>query len=380
MKILILFIVFLVLPGMLLSQGMQVRNTFRANTGASIHMNGNLTIDLGNLTLNPGAKLIIENERTLIVNEGGAIKALGNETDHAVITSTGYFSFIISNGGSIDASHTIFEKMSGSGLTIESGATVYTFSNCTFQNGNNGSTMLTINNNQYLTIDGAMFISLQDKELHNVTKTISQGIVNFINYHGNFTGENYEYDDFNRIFWGAEAPFEEQATGTIHSDAILCIDALDLIIAEDLLVENGGIIDLIAGQRILMIPGLIVERGGSLHAWIGSEFCQLPESLIASREVFDLLEEMVSPHLNNNSFISIFPNPTTGQFTAEIKEGDESDVVALQIFGILGEFVHSSELTGAGQYVFDLSYLQPGFYLLRAIKANKTQIIKIIKK
>ncbi len=190
--------------GFATAQEVRIGAHITLNPGTKMHVDANLGIEATELTVLPGASLIMGNGRTLSVNEGGVIKALGDEghpSNQAIITSTGYFVFIVSDGGTISANHATFEKMSGSGLNIQHGAVVdpnNPLSNCTFQQGSNSSTLLTINNNQYLTIDGAIFISSPGMELYNVGKTLSQGIVNFINYGGNFAGEDFKDDDYNR--------------------------------------------------------------------------------------------------------------------------------------------------------------------------------------
>jgi len=362
--------------------------------GTALHANTNLDVVAGELLLKANSTLIMGDGNTLSVNEGGAIKVLGNASEHAIVTSTGYFVFIVSDGGTIGANYATFEKMSGNGLNIQSGAVVdpnNPLSNCTFQQGSSGSTLLTINNNQYLNIEGAVFIFSPDMELYNVAKTLSQGIVNFTGYIGNFAGEDYEDDDYNRIFWGADAPFEELATGTIGSGTELCLDALDVIIVENLLVENGGIIDLIAGQKILMLPGVLVQNGGKLHAWISTDgiFC-LPPSMLASSEPEPQLERSEIPHRvyevgtqpleQNETAIKFYPNPTTGDFTLKLQGFEESETVLIQIFTMQGNLVSAQEFPASSLYSMSLKDRQPGIYLVRVIQGNEVGGLKVIKK
>ena len=391
MKKLIPLIVFLALPGMLWSQGMQVKNTFRANKGAYIHMNGNLTVESGNLILNHGTTLIMGDGDTLSVNpyeqsrniQTSNIRIFGNEADSVKITSLkGWFVFLVNKHGTISAEHAIFERMKDTGLVIQPEAVIDALNNCTFRSGAEGSTFLTINNNQELEIYDASFIGTPTdngfSESWNVRKTVDQGKVTFLYYSGDFAGPDNEYDPYIRIFWTKEGVPIIRYLDDVMVVSDTCYDAMDTIFVQNFTVNPGASVNLIAGKSILFFPGVLVQYEGSLHAYISTDFCHHPEPLIASREVIDHKEEIISKHLKDNFFISIYPNPTTGRFTVEIKEDDENDAIALQIYGMLGELIHSAELA-AGKYEFDLSNRQPGFYLVRAVTTNKTQTIKIIK-
>ena len=360
--------------------------------GTKMHVDANLGIQAAELAIQPGATLIMGNGRTLTVNEGGAIKVIGNATDQAIVTSTGYFVFIVSDGGSISANFATFEKMSGSGLTIEEGATVdpdNPLSNSIFQNGSSGSTLLTINNNQYLTIEGAVFISAPDMELYNVAKTLNQGIVNFINYSGYFAGEDFEDDEFNRIFWGAEADFQQLVDGiTAGEDISLCFDALDVITVEDLLVDSGGMVELIAGQRILLLPGVLVQSGGTLHAWISTDglFCGAIRSMLAAdndRDTGTKEEAVVTATFPEREIAEpafrVFPNPTRGLFTVELSAPHDDQPCTVEIFTLVGERVLSYEMTGQSQHQFDLSFRPKGIYLVRVRIGDVVGMEKVVK-
>jgi hypothetical protein len=384
MKKTILTTVILLAAAVALGQGIQINSHMVVEPGTSVHANTNLDVNTGELLLKPNATLIMGNGRTLSVNEGGAIKVLGNAVNQATITSNGYFVFIVSHGGSIGAEHATFEKMSGNGLNIQPGAEIDTdnpLSHCTFQNGSSGSTLLTINNNQYLTIEGAMFISSPGMELYNVAKTLGQGIVNFVNYSGNFSGEDFENDNFNRIFWGASVPFEEMATGTAGYGVELCFDALDVITVENLMIENGGIVNLVAGQRILLLPGVLVQSGGKLHAWISTDgmFCN-PSSLLASFEEKEAPAQFPEKLWNAKSPLRAYPNPTSGKFVLELSEPGDQPTLIIEVYSMLGENLLKTELPAKTNYEIDLTGRQPGMYIVRVIRGQEMDFVKVVKR
>ncbi len=81
----------------------------------------------------------------------------------------------------------------------------------------------------------------------------------------------------------------------------------------------------------------------------------------------------------NDSKIKIYPNPTTGSFILELKGGDPTNEVTVDIYGIRGEKVLSKVLKGERKHEFSLSDKLPWVYFLRAITGDNTETIKIIK-
>jgi hypothetical protein len=60
--------------------------------------------------------------------------------------------------------------------------------------------MLTVNNNQVLSINGVAFIKT-GTEAKNVAKTVDVGEITFTDFSGNFAGAAFENDIYNRIHW-----------------------------------------------------------------------------------------------------------------------------------------------------------------------------------
>ncbi len=166
-----------------------------------------LAVDNEALYIGEGITLSVENGVT--VNSGGTFEIQGTVSNPAIVTkttgSTGY-SFVVNSGGTISADHAIFEYMGTlAGITILDGAfidPVNSFNACTFRNGSSllsMSSLLTIENNQVLTINDAVFQSSQVPI--NVNKEVDQGHITFVDYSGNLSGAAYELDPYNRIDW-----------------------------------------------------------------------------------------------------------------------------------------------------------------------------------
>ncbi|MBW6514228.1 MAG: hypothetical protein K0B87_05675 [Candidatus Syntrophosphaera sp.] len=161
---------------------------------------------LGVLKLGAGSSLRLANGKSLTVYTGGTLETIGTAAQAATITRhvSGNYALNLESNGTISAAHTIFEYMDGSGVNIKDGAFVHTtnrLNNCTFRNGASGGRLLTINNAQNFTIDGAYFPTNTWGGAYNVSKTANQGSVMFAGWSGPFGGPAFEQDSHNLIWW-----------------------------------------------------------------------------------------------------------------------------------------------------------------------------------
>lgn len=191
---------------------LQINNYLQIDSG-TFFLNGK-TVIVGNgvnvygiLRLNAASSLRMSGGTNLNVYDGGLLETLGNSITRAVITRhiNGYVRVNIESGGNISAAYTTFEFMNTDGLYIKNGALVSetnSLNYCKFQMGISGGTLLTVDNSQDLTVTGAIFVPYTGG--YNVSKTVNQGTVTFVDYSGDLSGEDYENDPFSRIFWGTD--------------------------------------------------------------------------------------------------------------------------------------------------------------------------------
>jgi hypothetical protein len=197
---------------MLTDMDIQLGGTLTINEGTvnvnghTLRGDGNVTINTGGiLTLNSNSTLWLDNGAELSVN-GGILETLGTPGNMATIThrNTGYYAFEIENGGTISAEYTNFEYTNGNGVWIKETAfvdPVHAFHYCTFLNGTAGfAPLLVINNNQILTCNGVNFPQTGVSD-YNAAKAIDAGEMNMVGATGDFQGEDYEYDPYNRVHW-----------------------------------------------------------------------------------------------------------------------------------------------------------------------------------
>lgn len=142
----------------------------------------------------------------LEVIDGGSIQISGSSASPALVThnQTGYPTFAIGSGASLSAEYCIFEYLSGSGVYLLPGAIVdpnHAFNYCTFRNGAENGSLLTLNDDNSYTITGASFPQNTWGSIYNVSKTVNQGEVFFNQVTGTFAGPSLENDAYNRIQW-----------------------------------------------------------------------------------------------------------------------------------------------------------------------------------
>jgi hypothetical protein len=170
----------------------------------------------GILWINANAQLKIASGTEIDVNSGGMIKIAGEYASPAVVTqsgtSKGYYGFTVNENGVISAQYGLFEYMNLDGIYVAEGALVdesNSFDYCTFQQGEPGGQLLTIENNEDIVIHSANFPENTWGSTYNAGKSVDAGSVYFENVSGLFAGEAYENDPFDRINWPAAGVTQE---------------------------------------------------------------------------------------------------------------------------------------------------------------------------
>jgi hypothetical protein len=134
---------------------------------------------------------------------------------------------------------------------------------------------------------------------------------------------------------------------------------------------------MIAGQNIVYYPGTKVEYGGYLNGYVaaGGPWCGAKSASIVAVP----LEEPVPVPVSEKSFFSIYPNPTTGGFSLELKSIEETAELKVEMYGMLGERVFSGELQGQRKYNLSLEGKPNGVYFIRVVSGKLAGTGKIIK-
>lgn len=170
------------------------------------YCSGNLNIN-GRMDIYPSYHLFMGAGKDVNVNNGGYLYCYGSAAAPATVTrygSSGYYGFNVEWGGTLAAEYAVFEYMDAYGVNIKAGAMVDPYASlnfCTFRNGAIAGRLLTLNNSQVFTINGAMFPENTWNGANNVAKNVVRGSVSFVGYSGAFCGEAYEQDTYGNINW-----------------------------------------------------------------------------------------------------------------------------------------------------------------------------------
>lgn len=175
---------------------------------------------------------------------------------------------------------------------------------------------------------------------------------------------------------------------TITSPADTCMQAMESIIIKDLIVENNVNLVLVAGERVQMQAATHIEKGAWVRIFIDNTWniCYQPESLLAALEVDEYSESFYVPadilpaeRETQHLFFRVYPNPTTGWFTLEIKSAGYHDRIFLEVMGLAGNRVLRESLPAQPLHTLSLEGHQPGLYFIRVSIAEKTAVERLIK-
>ncbi len=368
------------------------------------------TVD-GDATINPGSKLQLEgygtlvlgNNRALSVMEGAELQLAGDGEYYTKITSTsGRYALNVESGGILSAEFAIFEFMDVNGVNIKPGAIIdpaSAFSNCIFRNGHVAGRLLTLNNDQALTINNASFPTITGG--FNVSKLHNTGVVTFAEYSGAFAGSTYEQDPYNRVHW------TDDLSSFVNLEGVMIIPWQELCFEASETISVGGdapfeampasTVSLVAGQSIVMLPGTHAHYGSNLRAWISDgTYCSgLP--LLSKKE--EIAEDAFLPakasevpadsgfplkntsiHRNIETFFRIYPNPTPGLFTLELPEYEQHLEVEVHIFSMRGTMLQQHASAGSRELVFDLSEQPAGVYFVRVMAGGRVEVRRVVKR
>ena len=169
---------------------------------------------------------------------------------------------------------------------------------------------------------------------------------------------------------------------TVSSGQNNCYNALQTITVAgngtSFLIQNGGNATMIAGQRISLLPGTTVQSNGHLKAYITTtnSYCSsLPAYMTNSMGN----EENRIQIKNGFSNFSIYPNPTSNNFTLELSREPQGSVTIVKIYNMMGTQILEKSLESGKIHEFSLSNQTPGVYLIKIVQNNEVGFGKIIR-
>jgi trimeric autotransporter adhesin len=177
-------------------------------------------------------------------------------------------------------------------------------------------------------------------------------------------------------------PLNNTVSDTVANGQTACYNAVQILTVAGppnvFLVQNGGIANMKAGQKILFEPGTTVEPGGHMTGQItpGGPWCGATKagSIVTVPEA----EAQGSP-FTETSFFKVYPNPTTGAFTLEFTHEAPVGNVNVEVYGLQGKKVLNASISGERNHTFSLDGNKTGCYFIRVICNEKAGSMKIIK-
>ncbi|WP_425390836.1 T9SS type A sorting domain-containing protein [Ekhidna sp.] len=167
------------------------------NLGNSNGIQDNITIG-GTILVEANERLALGNDAVLVVSSGGDLRFNGSDDNNvATLTrrSVGSYDFTVQSGGTFEANFFLIEHMEDEGIWLQSGATLASLDDGTFQNGSNASYYLRLSNDLGTDLT-ATNISFNTGPTNNVRRNEGAGSnVIFADASGAFSGPTFELDD-----------------------------------------------------------------------------------------------------------------------------------------------------------------------------------------
>ncbi|MCX6269410.1 MAG: T9SS type A sorting domain-containing protein [Bacteroidetes bacterium] len=143
-----------------------------------------------------------------------------------------------------------------------------------------------------------------------------------------------------------------------------------------LIQAPGGDVTFIAGHNILFEPGTKVESGAKMLGKISNTFCPAPGAPLPAAVIAGTAE---SPMNLSNTHFTLYPNPTSGNFTLIQKGEAIYGTVKVDVYSMSGEKVMTEQMVGEKKHEFRFSDIPVGLYFVRVVADNYVETIKLIK-
>ena len=164
-----------------------------------------------------------------------------------------------------------------------------------------------------------------------------------------------------------------------------CYDASQIMtVAGDgttFLVQSGGAVNLIAGQKIYLLAGSKVEQSGCLHGFItiSGQYCNNLTIPIPANPV-ELAEEATgTPENFSDNAFGCYPNPNTGKFNLWLSKEPGDTPVLVRIYNLLGVDIFTRTIYAGKFHEFSLENQVAGIYLVSVMQNGKVAIVKVVR-
>jgi hypothetical protein len=113
-----------------------------------------------------------------------------------------------------------------------------------------------------------------------------------------------------------------------------------------------------------------------MHGYISTTYCSGSKSL--EGPVAEIKPEETQMNLSHTYF-TLYPNPTSGNFTLEQKGEKTYGTVKVEIYSMNGKKVMTENIVGEKKHEFNFSDLPVGLYFVKIVADEYVETIKLIK-
>jgi hypothetical protein len=172
-------------------------------------------------------------------------------------------------------------------------------------------------------------------------------------------------------------PINNNISGTFDGDT--CFNATDTIkvagTPNTFVVSPTGSVTLIAGKLIRLLPGTNVQQGGYLHGQIAlnGPFCNQAPPIAATLKSGETEQATAI----SGSIFSLYPNPTTGNFTLAQMGEKIYENAKVEVYNMSGTMVLTDNLIGQKQE-FRFSGMPHGVYFVKIMANGSVETIKLV--
>lgn len=162
-----------------------------------------------------------------------------------------------------------------------------------------------------------------------------------------------------------------------------CYDATQILTVAgngaSFIVENSGSVTLVAGVKIVLLPGVKVNSGGQLNGYIttNNTFCGMGSNQLVAAQQTENSLEIGTPE--EKKFIKVYPNPTAGIVMVELMETDQNSEFKLNVYSLFGDHLVQKTLSGGSGFQFSLAGKPGGLYIVHVQSGERSEITRVIK-
>ncbi|MDQ3018232.1 MAG: T9SS type A sorting domain-containing protein, partial [Bacteroidota bacterium] len=145
------------------------------------------------------------------------------------------------------------------------------------------------------------------------------------------------------------------------------------------MIATATTIDYRAGNMITLQAGFSAAQNCAFHAFIHD--CDGSSNSFLQREGGNDNENEGDQFIEGEEEVTIFPNPSTGQFSIAlltVEEEDEAELRQISVFDINGHLVADYNMKGVHNFQLDLKDQPAGIYFARVTTNEKTYTKRII--